>query len=827
MALAPTQLVSTPYEDYAGYWLKFYTQGTTTPITMDIDGTSGTSVAKAEISSGGTVPIGFIKTTGNVIFIPYVDEAYDAWLFSTEALADANDTSSPAVQIANNLGFLQSFNTDGSVATYAALKANTGQVDNEAMIVLGGDAEGDGAGGTFWFDSSSSATADDARIIAPDVGSGRWLREYTGEINFLWWVPSRDGTGDNYTKLQAFLDLLGGPANTIMAGYIPFGLYKVTDTPKLRETSNAAAGARGNWTLRGDGRPTVIYQVTSGKHCLEIGGFDVGAVSAAVMEGITLKDMAFVGTTGTDKGLYINGVVRSSFARLWIAADTYDLFLEGCLINNWEGIKLGIPSFNEEPTTGITLPTNITYGLYVSPSNQAYTTNAFNGLVIEGHKTGGMFVEGGSTNSYNNIVCEGELGYGIRSTSEWDVFNGLYFEGVTGHALELKNTQKITINGLFSNRETVFINNAGAQITESRADFIIGQCDNLSMVGCDGSIDFNDASINGTNSSFVSCNLYDRYHKTTITDGMSGGTTASFSSNAPRPLTTRITYTQAPLVLAQAGDKVMWSEGNSVTNLGPRAGGYEGLMCTARNETTISVDEASGQSQLSVAATTNMRVGDVVAINNGKAISAITKADPAVVTTTQTHGLANGARININGVNGMTQVNGLWFTVANQTSTTFELSGIDSSAYGAWTSAGVANTEDWEFDTISAIGGGPDITLTGTTSDTYGLGADVFVYRWDLFGKVCGFQTLDTTATPQVVNGGGDFDCPTGTDITTFDDGLIGQEITLYLSGSRTLTNGSTLQLAGGVDFVGGDSDVITLKLFTDSVWYEKTRSVN
>ena len=92
---------------------------------------------------------------------------------------------------------------------------------------------------------------------------------------------------------------------------------------------------------------------------------------------------------------------------------------------------------------------------------------------------------------------------------------------------------------------------------------------------------------------------------------------------------------------------------------------------------------------------------------------------------------------------------------------------------------------------------------------------------------MCGFQTLDTTATPQVANGGGDFDCPTGTAITTFDDGLIGQEITLYLSGARTLTNGATLQLAGGVDFVGGASDVITLKLFTDSVWYEKTRSVN
>ena len=62
MSLAPTQQLSTPYEDYAGYWLKFYEQGTTTPITMAIDSTGSPTVAKAELSSGGTVPIGFIKT---------------------------------------------------------------------------------------------------------------------------------------------------------------------------------------------------------------------------------------------------------------------------------------------------------------------------------------------------------------------------------------------------------------------------------------------------------------------------------------------------------------------------------------------------------------------------------------------------------------------------------------------------------------------------------------------------------------------------------------------------------------------------------------------
>jgi hypothetical protein len=46
---------------------------------MYTDSSGLTTVAKAEISAGGIVPIGFIKTAGNVIFIPYFDEAYDLW----------------------------------------------------------------------------------------------------------------------------------------------------------------------------------------------------------------------------------------------------------------------------------------------------------------------------------------------------------------------------------------------------------------------------------------------------------------------------------------------------------------------------------------------------------------------------------------------------------------------------------------------------------------------------------------------------------------------------------------------------------------------------
>ena len=72
-----------------------------------------------------------------------------------------------------------------------------------------------------------------------------------------------------------------------------------------------------------------------------------------------------------------------------------------------------------------------------------------------------------------------------------------------------------------------------------------------------------------------------------------------------------------------------------------------------------------------------------------KTISAITKANPAVVTATS-HGYSNGDHVWINDVVGMTELNGRRFVVANKTTNTFELSGVNSSNYTTYGSAGTA-----------------------------------------------------------------------------------------------------------------------------------------
>ena len=86
----------------------------------------------------------------------------------------------------------------------------------------------------------------------------------------------------------------------------------------------------------------------------------------------------------------------------------------------------------------------------------------------------------------------------------------------------------------------------------------------------------------------------------------------------------------------------------------------------------------------------------VTAWGAGAAISAVTNANPAVVTRTA-HGFTDGDVVQISEVVGMTEVNGLVCIVNVLSSSTFELVGIDSSGYTAYGSAGVANEGEFSM----------------------------------------------------------------------------------------------------------------------------------
>lgn len=102
-------------------------------------------------------------------------------------------------------------------------------------------------------------------------------------------------------------------------------------------------------------------------------------------------------------------------------------------------------------------------------------------------------------------------------------------------------------------------------------------------------------------------------------------------------------------------------------------------------------------------------------------ITAITKANPAVVTSAG-HGRSNGDAVKLSGIVGMTELNDDLFVVQNKTTDTFELAGVNSTGYGAWSSGGVIDVAEFsnfcELTNYNRAGGtSPDIDTTSLCSD--------------------------------------------------------------------------------------------------------------
>src|SRR5215216_1678513 len=67
-----------------------------------------------------------------------------------------------------------------SLSDYDALKAISvsGLSANETRQVLGYNDPGDGGAGLFRYDPASTTAEDKGTVLAPNVGTGRWIRVY-------------------------------------------------------------------------------------------------------------------------------------------------------------------------------------------------------------------------------------------------------------------------------------------------------------------------------------------------------------------------------------------------------------------------------------------------------------------------------------------------------------------------------------------------------------------------------------------------------------------------------------------------------------------------
>jgi len=98
--------------------------------------------------------------------------------------------------------------------------------DNNVISVTNFSIDGDGGGGLFFYDLTSTATANGGTIFAPDVGVGRFIRVFSGAINPQWFGAVGDETiTDDIIPLQAAADAV--ITNGGSALYLP-KIYRTT-----------------------------------------------------------------------------------------------------------------------------------------------------------------------------------------------------------------------------------------------------------------------------------------------------------------------------------------------------------------------------------------------------------------------------------------------------------------------------------------------------------------------------------------------------------------------------------------------------------------------
>ena len=215
MAYFAIAFIAPNYRDYKNQWLKAYEPGTTTPKAMALDSAAAVTVVKLQLNADG-----FLKSAGDALVIPYIDGAYDLWLFPTSAEADANDTSS-AIRVADdinstNLSLINDLSQAYTFKTVALMQASTIVFPvGKKVFWQGYYTESDGGSnwgivtaGAHTDDGGSVFTLADGKYIAANlIGKKISVHKFgaVGDADPLLYT----GTDDT-TRIQAALDYSEG-----------------------------------------------------------------------------------------------------------------------------------------------------------------------------------------------------------------------------------------------------------------------------------------------------------------------------------------------------------------------------------------------------------------------------------------------------------------------------------------------------------------------------------------------------------------------------------------------------------------------------------------
>ncbi len=309
-----------------------------------------------------------------------------------------------------------------------ALKSNDEFLeDGNVVDVDGYYSAGDGGGGQFYWDATSTETDNGGTIIkATSVATGRWKRIYTGDVFTDWFGVDKTGVSDTQPQIQSAIDLVreSKKGRVISSS----GLYSIESPIDLKQ----GVSWLGNSTISGvyggteiicnfsedtvNNPPLDIYK----DHYNTVLEFAPMLYNTQLLTQQQLKGIRFNGNNKNVYGVYINEIFYSQIE---------DIFVKNC---------------NKHPFTQI-------YGQFCQHKNIAITNNkgavrliSCTTTLIDGLDVEGTLYEGAWLQIVHNL---NKTGVHIR---------GLHYE-------ELAGGTGIT------NSDFVLIGQRGVRITD---DFI-------------------------------------------------------------------------------------------------------------------------------------------------------------------------------------------------------------------------------------------------------------------------------------------------------------------------------------------------------------------
>ncbi len=152
---------------------------------------------------------------------------------------------------------------------------------------------------------------------------------------------------------------------------------------------------------------------------------------------------------------------------------------------------------------------------------------------------------------------------------------------------------------------------------------------------------------------------------------------------------------QFPIVSIQSGNRFRINVRNALTPPLP-ASSYTTYVSGGTAQRVIPFSSLSKQFNPFIDQDKKVRCGWIymyvnstgTSLRRSIAIQSIDQTDPCIVTTQVAHNLGNGEQVSFFGINGMTELNNIFAFVTVLTPTSFELNGIDSTAFTAYIDGG-------------------------------------------------------------------------------------------------------------------------------------------